>query len=284
MSVARKHTSSQDFELHDKVYEKLAKKIYDLAGVYLPKTDKNIALVRNRIVKLLRQHELSSFEDYWSLVEQGQEEVLSDFISALTTNLTSFYRESMHFEFLAQQLPELLKRSPGDLRIWCAAASTGQEPYTIAMTAANALPEQFKKVRILATDIDMQVLKKAATGTYEEKDMQGLSPAQRPRFFEKKNIRGVDCYRARDELHAMIRFAPFNLMAPKYEFKQKFHVIFCRNVLIYFDEPTKKRVLDNLVSTLEPGGFLILGHSESGNIKHNELNFLSRAIYQKMAP
>ncbi|MFV8248911.1 CheR family methyltransferase [Bdellovibrio bacteriovorus] len=273
----------EDIKLSDKMFMKFAERMYDLAGVDLPLTPKNHALIRNRIVKLLRRHSLKTYEEYWSKLEAGGNEMVSEFISALTTNMTSFYRESNHFDFLKSILPELSRKFGTDLRMWCAAASTGQEPYTIAMTACEAQPEMpSAKPRLLATDIDLQVLKKASTGTYEEREMQGLPPVQRSKYFEKIKADGDEYWRAKDQIHNMIRFAPFNLMNPKYEFQHKFHVIFCRNVLIYFDEPTTKRVIDNLVSCLAPGGYLILGHSESGNVKHPGLKPMSRAVYQKL--
>lgn len=273
----------EDIKLNDKMYMKFAERMYELAGVDLPLTPKNHALIRNRIVKLLRRHSLKTYEQYWAMLEKGGSEIISEFISALTTNMTSFYRESNHFDFLKSTLPEILRTFGSEVRIWCAAASTGQEPYTIAMTACESLGDnQCHKARILATDIDLQVLKKATSGTYEEREMQGLPPTQRQKYFEKIKAQGEDYWRAKDQIHKMIRFAPFNLMSPKYEFQHKFHVIFCRNVLIYFDDPTTKKVIDSLVSCLAPGGYLILGHSESGNVKHPQLKPLSRAVYQKI--
>ncbi|WP_413582705.1 CheR family methyltransferase [Bdellovibrio sp. HCB288] len=273
----------EDIQLTEKMFTKFAKHMYELAGVDLPFSPKNHALIRNRIVKLLRRHSLKSYEQYWDMVEHGNKEVTSEFISALTTNMTSFYRESNHFEFLAQQLPDLYKKFGTDIRMWCAAASTGQEPYTIAITAHEAMQQVTgMKVRLLATDIDLQVLKKATSGVYEEREMQGLPPATRMKYFEKMKKNEVEYWRAKDSIHDMIRFAPFNLMSPKYEFQHKFHVIFCRNVLIYFDEETTKKVVDSLTSCLAPGGYLVLGHSESGNIKHTHLKPLSRAVYQKL--
>lgn len=286
-AVKKKETTAalfdfEDIQLTDKMFNNFSKYMYELAGVDLPMTPKNHALIRNRIVKLLRRHSLENYEDYWAMLDKGGPEVISEFISALTTNMTSFYRESNHFDFFAGILPEMLKKAGSELRVWCAAASTGQEPYTIAMTICEALGDSYSRARVLATDIDLQVLKKASVGTYEEREMQGLAPAQRPKYFEKVKVKGDDMWRAKDQIHKMIRFAPFNLMNPKYEFQHKFHVIFCRNVLIYFDEPTTKRVIDNLVSCLAPGGYLILGHSESGNVKHAGLKPLSRAVYQKI--
>ena len=286
MSAIRKSEafgSLNDFEeikLTDKMFSKFAGYMYELAGVDLPLTMKNHALVRNRIVKLLRRHQLSSYEDYWDLLTKApRQELISEYISALTTNMTSFYREPSHFEFLKDLLPQL---KASEIRIWCAAASTGQEPYTIAMTVKEALGEKFVQAKILATDIDLQVLKKASIGNYEEREMQGLPPAQRQKYFMKMKKDGDEFWRAKDDLHSLIRFAPFNLMAPKYEFQHKFNVIFCRNVLIYFDEATTKRVIANLTSCLASGGYLILGHSESGNVKHASLKPLSRAVYQKI--
>ncbi|MNJ92823.1 Chemotaxis protein methyltransferase [compost metagenome] len=273
----------EDIKLSEKTYQKLADRMYDLAGVDLPFTPKNHALIRNRIVKLLRRHQLSTYEEYWNLIEKGGAQVINEFISALTTNMTSFYRESNHFDFLKEVLPQLFVKYPTELRMWCAAASTGQEPYTIAMTACEGLSEaQVSKTRILATDIDLQVLKKGSIGTYEEREMQGLPPTHRHKYFEKHKVGTDEIWRTKDHLHKMIRFAPFNLMSPKYEFQNKFHVIFCRNVLIYFDEATTKKVIDNLVECLASGGYLILGHSESGNVKHPHLKPLSRAVYQKV--
>lgn len=274
----------EDIKLSDKIYQLLAEKMYELAGVDLPFSPKNHALIRNRIVKLLRRHKLSTYEQYWDMLQRGGPQVVNEFISALTTNMTSFYRESNHFDFLAEQLPLLAQKNPGELRLWCAAASTGQEPYTIAITARESLSDaQIAKTRILATDIDLQVLKKGTVGTYEEREMQGLAPVLRQKYFDKtKAANDQEAWRAKDVIHKLLRFAPFNLMSAKYEFQNKFHVIFCRNVLIYFDEPTTKKVIDNLTECLAPGGYLVLGHSESGNVKHPHLKPLSRAVYQKV--
>ncbi|MFS4458570.1 CheR family methyltransferase [Bdellovibrio sp. HCB2-146] len=273
----------EEIKLSEKTFEKFATKMYDLAGVDLPFTPKNHALIRNRIVKLLRRHDLRTYEEYWAMLERGDNTLIQEFISALTTNMTSFYRESNHFDFMAKVMPELMAKHGPELRVWCAAASTGQEPYTLAMTVCESLPEaQASRVRLLATDIDLQVLKKASVGTYEEREMQGLPPVQRTKYFEKTKVNGDEYFRAKDQIHKMIRFAPFNLMNPKYEFQHKFHMIFCRNVLIYFDEATTKKVIDNLVSCLAPGAYLVLGHSESGNVKHPSLKPLSRAVYQKI--
>ncbi|MGZ3745344.1 MAG: CheR family methyltransferase [Pseudobdellovibrionaceae bacterium] len=273
-------------ELSEKSFDLFANKMYEIAGVDLPYTPKNYALLRNRIIKILRRRNLATYEKYWNLIEEGSPEVIAEFISALTTNMTSFFREPAHFDFLKKILPEQFGKMP-ELRIWCCASSTGQEPYTIAMIVSESLPEtQVARTKILATDIDQQVLKKASLGIYEEKDVQGLDPLLLQKFFNK--IKGSERkiteerYQTKDEIHKLIHFAYFNLMNEQYIFQHKFQIIFCRNVLIYFDEPTTKRVIDNLTSALALGGYLILGHSESGNVKHPGLKPLSRAIYQKL--
>ncbi|AHI07069.1 chemotaxis protein methyltransferase [Bdellovibrio bacteriovorus W] len=271
-----------EIKLSDKIYSNFADLIYELAGIDLPPTPKNHALVRNRLVKMLRRYGLDSYEAYWDLLRARDKEVISEYISALTTNMTSFYRESNHFDFMNSALPELMKKYPGELRLWCAAASTRQEPYTMAMTVWDSLGEQAKKVRMLATDIDLEVLKKASAGVYFEREMAGLPPAQRSKYFTEMISVDDPIWRANDQIHDLIRFAPFNLMNPRYEFQHKFHMIFCRNVLIYFDEETTKRVIDNLVQCLAPGGYLVLGHSESGNVKHPGLKSLSRAVYERI--
>lgn len=275
----------QELELSQKAFELFAGKMYDIAGVDLPNSPKNHALLRNRLIKILRKRGITSYEAYWDIVKDGSKEVISEFVSALTTNMTSFFRESAHFDFLAKILPEQFSKS--ELRIWCCASSTGQEPYTISMTCKESLPEQqIARTKILATDIDQQVLKKASVGIYEDKDMQGLSPALRQKYFTKVKStdkkRTEEFFQANDDIHKLIHYAYFNLMNETYVFQNKFHVIFCRNVLIYFDEETTKRVINNLTSVLAPGGYLILGHSESGNVKHPGLRPLSRAIYQKL--
>lgn len=292
MSAAKKIKSEENFgalndfddiDLSQTTYEKFASYMYDLAGVNLPYTPKNHALIRNRIVKILRRHGYSNYEEYWSYLQKGNEADRNEFVSALTTNMTSFYRESSHFDFLLKVLPEFFAKNPSELRVWCAASSTGQEPYTIAMTVMDALPDNHaKRVKVLATDIDHQVLKKASAGVYEDRETQGLDGIHRQKYFAKIKKDGDEYFRAKDELRALLTFAPFNLMSPSYDFKNKFQVIFCRNVLIYFDEPTTKKVIDNLVKCLADGGYLILGHSESGNVKHSNLKPLSRAVYQKV--
>lgn len=273
----------QNLEMTREVYDRFAGKMHDLAGVDLPFSAKNHALLKNRLVKVLRRRQLETYEQYWAVLKAADKDDISEFVSALTTNMTSFFREPTHFDFLKTRLAEFFAKH-SEVRIWCAAASTGQEPYTLAITICEGLSEgQMQRTRILATDIDEQVLRKASIGTYEEREMSGLTPALRQKYFRALgSVNDHKRYQALDQIHKLIRFAPFNLMNENYTFQHQFHVVICRNVLIYFDDETTKKVIDNLVKVIAPGGFLILGHSESGNVKHAKLKPMSRAIYQKI--
>lgn len=276
-------SSNDGSDLDQKMFMKISKKIYELAGVDLPHTPKNVALVRNRIVKVMRRRGLATYDDYWSVVSNNPTQAdVDEFISALTTNMTSFFREANHFEWLADYLKNEHKKN-SELRIWCAAASTGQEPYTLAMVCRENLDDAtIGRTKILATDIDLQVLKKGAIGKYNEREISGLPSWLEKKYFSKIKHPKGDLLKAEEAIHSLLTFAPFNLMSPKYEMKTKFDIIFCRNVLIYFNEEDTKRVINNLVSCVRPGGYLVLGHSESGNVRHNNLKPLSRAIYQKV--
>lgn len=271
-----------ELELDKKMYDNFAKHMYNLAGVDLPYSGKNVALLRNRIAKVLRRRNLTTYEEYWEILKKGEDKDTQEFISALTTNMTSFFRESSHFDWLAAYLKTHFN-SNNELRVWCAAASTGQEPYTIAMVLCENLTEQqLAKVKFLATDIDLEVLRKASNGIYDEKDVEGLDPMLRQKYFEPIQKKGEKKYRVVDKLHKLITFAQFNLMTEQYQFQHKFNIIFCRNVLIYFDEKTTAKVINNLALSVANKGHLILGHSESGNVKNQYLKPKSKAIYEKV--
>jgi chemotaxis protein methyltransferase CheR len=271
----------QELELKPEQFKFFAEMMYDLSGVNLPISDKNEALVKNRLTKLIRKNKLQDYQELKERLKNPTPQLLNDFISALTTNKTHFFREDSHFTWFTQYLKGHFN-DHNELRVWCAAASTGQEPYTTAMVMRETLNQsQLSKTKFLATDIDLQVLKKAAEGSYSNTEMDGCPEHLRKKYFD--TVKGKDvAFRAKDELAAMVKFAPLNLIQDSYPFQHKFHVIFCRNVLIYFDPPTTKKVIDNLAQSLVPGGFLILGHSESGTVKCSFIKPLSRAIYQRI--
>lgn len=280
MSVARK-LSTEEADLTKETYSKFVGMIYQLSGVNLPFNPKNEALVKNRLIRLLRKYNFASYEEYWTFLKDGTDTQKQEFISALTTNMTSFFREIAHFDWLKKQVKEHFAKLYS-LRIWCAASSTGQEPYTIAICICESLTEsQRAHVKILASDIDLEVLKKASLGYYYENEITGLSKDLVFKYFDRVLKDGETVYRVKDFLRNMVSFSQFNLISEKYEFKRPFDIIFCRNVLIYFDEKTVKSVIEKLTSSLVPNGHLLLGHSESGNVKHEKLKALSKAIYQR---
>ncbi len=273
----------QELEMSQDQFLFFAKTMYDLSGVNLPHSEKNVALVKNRLTKLIRRNKLTGYEDLKQLLKNPNPQLINDFISALTTNKTHFFREDSHFEWFSKYLKEEHFSKHSDLRVWCAAASTGQEPYTTAIVLRENLnANQLAKTKFLATDIDLQVLKKAAEGAYTNAEMDGCPESLRKKYFDSVQLKDGVGYRAKNELAHMIKFAPLNLIQDNFPFQHKFHVIFCRNVLIYFDPPTTKKVISSLVNSLNPGGYLILGHSESGTVRNESLQPLSRAIYRKI--
>ncbi len=270
--------SLESLELGSEEFKFFADKMYQLAGVSLPENDKNYALMKNRLAKLLRTYAFSSYSDLIQKLKTATPELTNEFISCLTTNKTDFFRESYHFEFMQDYLKTHFKSNP-DLRIWCSAASTGQEPYTLSMVCHESLnASEMSRTKILATDIDLDALGKAADGMYARSDMSGLPPALEKKYFDE--IAGL--YRASEAIVKPLHFSQFNLVKGPYQFQKPFHMIFCRNVLIYFDDATIDRVITNLISCLAPGGYLFLGHSESGAMRIKTAKPLSRAIFQKV--
>jgi chemotaxis protein methyltransferase CheR len=267
----------ESMELSSTEFQFFAKKMYELSGVHLPENDKNRALMKNRLAKLLRKFSITSYQGLVDHVRLASTETLSEFISALTTNKTDFFREKSHFDFLEKKLRTHFEKHD-ELRIWCAAASTGQEPYTLAMVCAEHLkPADLKRTKILATDIDLDALQKGADGFYLPNEMAGTPPALQSKYFE--DFAGQ--LRAKDILTNLISFCPFNLVKDSYQFRQPFHFVFCRNVLIYFDEATCTKVIDGLISALAPAGHLFLGHSEAGVMKSPRAESLTGAVFRR---
>lgn len=278
---AAKNLNQEEYQLTRETYKKFADHIYELAGVNIPFNPKNEALVKNRLAKILRTYNKTSFEQYWDFLKNAGPVETQEFISAMTTNMTSFFREATHFTWLAQAVKTHFEKLYS-MRIWCAAASTGQEAYTIAITICENLPEkQRAHVRILASDIDTDVLRKASLGYYKESEVSGLSKELLFKYFDRSIRESEVIYRVKDFLREMVHFSQFNLVNDNYDFKRPFDLIFCRNVLIYFDDKTVQKVIESLAQSLNSSGHLLLGHSESGNIKNELLTSLSKAIYQR---
>jgi chemotaxis protein methyltransferase CheR len=243
-------------------FREIASMLYADAGIFLQESKST--LVYSRLVKRLRKLNLESFQDYCQLVASpaGAAERL-EMLSALTTNVTRFFREPHHFEHLRSHvLPPLLDvaRRGGRARLWSAACSTGQEPYSIALTLLSLEPNAASlDFKILATDIDPRVVEEAQRGVYPDSALGDIPPELRKRYFAPTGNRGEG--QVSDEVRRLITFRTLNLNAD-WPMHGKFGVIFCRNVVIYFDEPTQQKVWGRFAAKLEPNGWLYIGHSE----------------------
>lgn len=263
--------------MSERQFGKLCSKVYDLCGINLTKGKED--LVHSRLNKRLNALNLNSFEQYFNFLDndrQGKEIVWM--LDALTTNKTSFFREIQHFEFLKDKiLPKLRGNS---LRIWSAACSSGEEPYSIAVLLAESLPN-FKNwdIRILGTDISTQVLAKANEAVYKTEVLEPIPQAWRQKYFVKEDPLGKT-WRVVPQLRSLVSLARLNFME-KFPMRGPFDVIFCRNAMIYFDKPTQETLVRRFYDLLAPGGYLLIGHSESLTGAKHDFNYIQPAVYQK---
>ncbi len=260
--------------LSDKEFSGFSRMIFDQAGIHMNPSKK--PLVSGRLTKRLSHHGLDSYADYLSLVNKDAEE-RQIAINLLTTNETYFFREPKHFEFLADVIaPELRGRSP--IRIWCGASSTGEEPYTIAMTLAEALGHT--RFDILASDISTRVLDTARKALYPIEDAKDIAPALRAKYCLKGVGPQEGWFLIDKPLRDRIQFDQINLNAPLPSMGP-FDVIFLRNVMIYFNPDTKRDLLARLIPLLRPGGYFLISHSESLHGVTNQLQMVKPSIYRK---
>lgn len=274
----------QEFAFTDRDFRYISTFAADYAGIVLPDSKRD--MVYSRLTRRLRALRLPSFAHYCDRLRSGDATELSFFINALTTNLTSFFREPHHFEYLRKTLlPQLLACHERDrrLRLWSAGCSTGEEPYSIAMTLSEAIPKpESWDIKILATDLDSDVLDRAAAGVYGMDRLNTLERSQLTRWFRRG--RGTQGGRARvaDGLRAMIRFRRLNLME-NWPMHGRFDVIFCRNVVIYFDKSTQRRLFDRFARQLHDHGQLFVGHSESLYRVSDRFQLIGNTVYRKTA-
>ena len=275
-----------EIPLSDREFARVKARVYAEAGIAL--SDAKRTLVVSRLSKILRGLRIGSFDEYVDYLEtSATEKDAQDFINALTTNLTRFFREDHHFAHLSSYVGELMQQRPRvgpdgkpRLRIWSAGCSTGQEPYTIALSLLAA-HQDLKRwdFRILATDIDTSVIAKAALGTYPESELSDLSP-ERARLFERA---GNGTIRIPAAARNLVAFKPLNLMLPDWPMKGPFDAIFCRNVAIYFDKKTQGAVFSRLGRLLAPAGYLYIGHSENLGAGGENFRLVGKTIYQSRA-
>ncbi len=256
--MAEAITTQREFVFSRRDFEEVRKMIYDHAGIAL--TEAKEDMVYSRLARRLRATGLKSFQDYLALIRSGDEEEWEAFVNSLTTNLTDFFREAHHFQILRDFLRT---RRDRPITIWCSAASTGEEPYSIAMTAVEAFGGFNAPVQVLASDLDTNVLKKGQDGVYAVDRIKKLSEAQQRQFFLKGTEDRAGMVKVKPELAAMVKFFRLNLLDATWPVKSGLDAIFCRNVMIYFDKPTQYTMLKKMKPLLKPDGLLFVGHSEA---------------------
>jgi chemotaxis protein methyltransferase CheR len=257
-------------------FERVRRMIKERAGIHLQPSKQS--MVQGRLARLLREHSLPGYTALLDAVERADSPLWQPFVNALTTNLTSFFREAYHFPLLA----EFLKKQSGPVRIWCAAASTGEEPWSIAMTTLETLGTG-AQASIFASDIDTSVLQTARAGVYPIDSEKGLDTARLHRWFLKGRAGNAGLMRVRPELARMVEFGQVNLVHDALRFPQPFDVIFCRNVMIYFDAATQRAVLARLHKVMRPGSLLFVGHSENFSAQGDLFALRGKTVYERLA-
>lgn len=266
----------REFKFTAQDFKRVQKLIYDHAGISLSESKQELAY--SRLSRRLRATGIRSFDEYLSLLERNDAAEWEAFTNALTTNLTSFFREAHHFPVLADHMR---KHKGGEsFAIWCSAASTGEEPYSIAMTAVDAFGSFTPPVTIMATDIDSNVLETAREGVYPLARVEKLDPELIKRFFLRGTGKQEGYVRVRKELRDMITFRQLNLLDSGWPIRSPLDVIFCRNVMIYFDKPTQLEILKKFAPLLRNNGLMFAGHSESFYHAEAYFKLRNKTVYE----
>ena len=266
----------REFVWSDADFARVQALIYQRAGISLH--DGKHAMVYSRLSRRLRETGYGSFRDYLSWLEKHDGPEWQEFVNALTTNLTAFFREPHHFEILSTHLRSKSAGTPW--RAWCNAASTGEEPYSIAMTALETLGAK-APFKLWASDIDSRVLASAAAGVYRSENLKGLSPERLQRFFLKGKGTNAGMARVKPELPQLIEFLSVNLIRDDWPFRDPFDIVFCRNVMIYFDAATQRRVLERIHRVMKPGGMLFVGHAENFSESRDLFTLRGKTVYER---
>lgn len=272
-------STDKEFTWTSADFSRVQSLIYKRAGISLH--DGKHAMVYSRLSRRLRETGHISFDAYLSWLERdGDENEWQEFTNALTTNLTSFFREQHHFEILNQYL-RTTRPASGSWKVWCSASSTGEEPYSIVMTAAEALGST-SSFKLTASDIDSKVLATASAGIYRMDGVKSLSKERLQRFFMKGKDSNAGLVRVKPELRKMIDFIQVNLIKDDWPFKEPFDAVFCRNVMIYFDAATQRKVLERIHRVLKPGGMLFVGHAENFSESRDLFSLRGKTVYERL--
>lgn len=259
-------------------FDQIRKMLHSLCGINLVPGKEG--LVKTRLTKRLRALGLRSFEEYLNHLEQHPAEITT-MVDFLTTNKTNFFREIHHFNYLRDTFLPPYKPKPGRLRFWSAGCSSGEEPYSLAILLSEEFPDRARwDIRILATDISTRMLQKAREAVFEEETIQDIPGLWRQKYFTCQQAREPRSYQVKADVRSMVRLARLNLM-DHWPMKGPFDVVFCRNVMIYFDKPTQERLVNRFWHLLSPGGLLLVGHSESLTTFPHEFHYAQPAVYVK---
>lgn len=266
----------REFTWTDADFDRVQTLIYQRAGISLH--DGKHAMVYSRLSRRLRDTGYQSFKEYLTWLEKQDGPEWQEFVNALTTNLTSFFREHHHFEILSEYLKS--NKSHAAWRVWCSAASTGEEPYSILMTVADALGAN-AHLKLTASDIDSKVLAAATQGVYRLENLKNVNEGQLQRFFLKGKASNSGMVRIKPELQKMVDFIIVNLIRDDWPFREPFDVVFCRNVMIYFDAPTQRKVLERIHRVMAPGGLLFVGHAENFSESRDLFVLKGKTVYER---
>jgi len=276
--------SINTFELKSSDFEKISRLVYEQCGIFLHEGKKE--LVKARLSKRLRAGGYKSFTDYYHYVttEEGTEELIS-MIDSISTNLTTFFREESHFVRLRHILMSVLEKSghresKNSFKIWSAGCSTGEEPYTLAITVTEAVGQKPLETSILATDISTKVLRIAENGIYAQDRTKGIAPPILKKYFQVGTGQSEGYVRIKSDLKKMITFQRFNLME-SFHVQNTYDIIFCRNVMIYFDKKTQNVLVNKFYDSLKSGGYFFVGHSESLTGLKHQFNYVEPSVYLK---
>lgn len=267
--------NSREFNYSAADFEKVRQVIYRKAGINL--SDSKKQLVYSRLARRLRALKLENFSAYLNYLNDNEQEQ-EEFINALTTNLTAFFREPHHFTILANYAKKLQHKNR-PLRVWCSASSTGEEPYSIAISLAEAYGSYEPPVEIIASDIDSNVLREASAGIYSLQRLESLSLERKKQFFQRGKGANAGKARVVQELRNLIDFRQINLLDATWPLQGSFDIIFCRNVMIYFDKATQLKLLERMTKLLKPEGLYIAGHSESFSQAAHLVKLVDKTTY-----
>jgi len=280
-----KTTIIRDVVLSENIFKKLGSFIQSECGIKMPPGKR--LMVQSRLMKRLRALEISSFEEYWAFIQstEGKDEVIN-LINAVSTNKTDFFREPDHFKYLIDTvLPELIKNRPSEIRepfkFWSAGCSTGEEPYTLAMVLSDfAEKNKNFKFKILATDISTKVIEHGRIAIYSKERIDPIPMKMKQKYLLKSKDPANKVVRIIPELRSKVIFRRLNFL-DNFRLKEKVEVIFCRNVVIYFDRDIQKKLVEKFYEQLIPGGFLFMGHSETINGLNTKFRTVAPTVYQK---